>query len=72
MRILLRNTETGLFYAGPDEWTEDASAACDFRRPDLALDRVCEANLEAMELVMHFDHSPFAMPAAIVNAGSDN
>ncbi len=69
MRVLLHNTRTGLFYAGPKDWTDDASQAVDFKRPDLALDLVSEAKLDAMELVMRFDDSAFNVPITIVSTG---
>ena len=30
MRVMLQNSETGLFYAGPDHWTSDTVVAIDF------------------------------------------
>ncbi len=69
MRVLLHNTETGLFYAGPTDWTDDAAQAVDFKRPDRALDLVTEAKLEAVELVMRFDDCGFDVPLTIVSSG---
>src|SRR5438105_4000009 len=37
MRVLLRNTQTGLFFAGTDQWTDDQSQAMDFEATDRAL-----------------------------------
>jgi hypothetical protein len=65
MKILLRHISTGLFYVGPDQWSNDPANALDFERPDLALDRVCDTNLESMELVMHFEEVAFDLPARI-------
>jgi len=69
MRVLLHNTQTGLFYAGPKDWTADAAQAVDFERPDLALDLVRTSKLEWMELVLRFDQS-VEFPVTIVSAGS--
>lgn len=69
MRVLLHNTQTGLFYAGPKDWTDDPAQAVDFKSPDLALDLVSEAKLHAMELVMRFDDFEFDVPVTIVSVG---
>ena len=69
MKVLLRNTETGLFYAGPDRWSEEQSGAMEFEAPNMALDTVSEANLEGMEIVVHFEDSVFDIPLRIVGLG---
>ena len=69
MRVLLRNTQTGLFYAGPDQWTEDHSGAVDFEATDRALDRVSEAKLQTVEVLMRFEDPHFEIPLAISGLG---
>ena len=70
MKVLLRNVQTGLFYAGVEQWTEDPSRAADFERPDLALDQVRDARLGKVELVMRFEEDAgFVVPMTIVSAG---
>ena len=69
MKVLLRNTETGLFYAGAEEWTDDQYVATDFEGPDRALDQVAESNLEAVEVVIHFEDTHFDIPLTIVTTG---
>jgi hypothetical protein len=69
MKVLLRNVETGLFYAGPARWAEDHSGAMNFERPDLALDCVGQSQLANMEVVMHFEEPAFDVPITIVSAG---
>jgi len=66
MKVLLRNTQTGLFYAGSEQWTEDQSVATDFEGPDRALDQVSESNLETVEVVIHFEDTLFDIPLTIV------
>ena len=68
MKILLRDMGTGLFYVGPNQWSEDAGSAQDFESPDVALDRVSDANLGRVELVMHFEDAGFDVPVTIVSA----
>jgi hypothetical protein len=70
MKVILRSTRTGLFYAGPDQWTEDRTGAVDFQQTDLALDRVAEARLQGIEVLMHFEDPSFDIPLNIVNLGS--
>jgi hypothetical protein len=69
MKILLRSTQTGLFYAGPEQWTEDRTGAMDFQQTDLALDRVAKARLEGIEVLMHFEDPSFDIPLNIVSLG---
>jgi hypothetical protein len=37
MKTLLRHTDTGLYFQGPDQWTCDLERACDFRFIDRAV-----------------------------------
>jgi hypothetical protein len=69
MKVFLRNTETGLFYAGPDEWTGEHSHALDFHGPDAALDTVTKSKVSTMELVVHFEESCFDLPLKIAGIG---
>ncbi|MEY2430187.1 MAG: hypothetical protein QOJ40_3072 [Verrucomicrobiota bacterium] len=69
MRVLLRNTQTGLFYAGPGEWTEERTQAQDFEATDRALDTVAEAKLQAVEVLMYFEDPYFEIPMTIVGVG---
>ena len=68
MKVLLRDTQTGLFYIRPDQWTEDHSAATDFKRPDFALDQVGETKLKTIEVVVQFEGEPVEVPLTIVNS----
>ena len=54
MRTLLRNTATGLFFKGPDQWTNDPAAALDFKMIDRALDFIDAWRLKDMELAFAF------------------
>jgi hypothetical protein len=72
MKILLRDTETGLFYAGPNQWTTGQETAQDFKSPDVAFDVIDESKLNAMEIVVHFDEAAFDVPLTIVTASARN
>jgi len=68
MKIILRDTETGRFYAGPEKWTEDDTEAFDFQETNLALDTVQEAKLRRIEVLMRFDNPTFEIPLKVVCA----
>jgi hypothetical protein len=70
MKVFLRHTQTGLFYAGPDQWTQEHSRAVEFEGPNFALDRVHQSNLDAMEIIIHFEESAFDIPLKIVSLGT--
>ncbi len=55
MRTLLRQTDSGLYFQGPDKWTPCASAAHNFKMIDRALDFVSRFHLHDLELVFAFD-----------------
>ncbi len=69
MKVLLRNTATGQFYAGPGQWTAEHSEALDFQGPDLALDAASDSKLDTMEVVIHFEECRFDLPMKIVGTG---
>ena len=54
MRTLLRNTTTGLFFQGPDQWTSDPTKARDFRMIDRALGFIETWRLKNIELAFAF------------------
>lgn len=70
MKVFLRNTQTGLFYAGPDCWTNEHAEALEFEGPNLALDLVCQSKLQTVEVVVHFEESVFDVPLRIVGTGN--
>jgi len=69
MKILLRDTQTGLFYVGPDRWTKNDPEAFDFEQTDLALDAVRDRNLKSIEVLMKFEDPSFEIPLTIIGAG---
>ncbi len=54
MRTLLRNTVTGLYFQGPDQWTSDPTVARDFKLIDRALSFIETWKLQNMELAFAF------------------
>jgi hypothetical protein len=69
MKILLRNTQTGLFYVAPNQWTNNHPEAFDFGQTDLALDAVRDAKLKGIELLVRFEDPSFEIPLTIVDPG---
>ena len=69
MKVFLRHTDSGLFYAGPDRWTSIHSEAMDFEAPNFALDLLADSKLEGMEVIVHFDQTAFDIPLKIVSRG---
>ena len=54
MRTLLRNVKNGLYFQGPDRWTEDLAKAHDFKLIDRALKFVERWRLAHVELAFAF------------------
>ncbi len=55
MTTLLRQTTTGLYNRGQDEWTDDPCRALDFRFSDRALRYARTWSLQDVELAFVFD-----------------
>ena len=55
MRTLLRHTETGLYFHGPNKWTKNVEQAYDFLFIDRALQYVQTWELKEVELAFAFD-----------------
>ena len=54
MRTLLRSIETGLYFQGPDKWTNNPDEALDFKSIDRAVNFVETWALKEMELAFAF------------------
>ena len=54
MRTLLKRLSNGLYFKGPDEWTNSAADAHDFRMIDRALDFIQRWHLNDVEVVFSF------------------
>jgi len=61
MRTLLRNTKTGFYFQGVDDWTKSPDAAFDFKLTERVIRFVRDARLETtdLELVLAFDDPSF-------------
>ena len=56
MRTLLRHTETGLYFQGPEKWTESPEIAYDFRFTQRLRQFVRTWELEKVEIAFVFDN----------------
>jgi hypothetical protein len=57
MKTILKDLSTGLFFKGPDEWTENPAEARDFKLIDRALEFIREFRLQETQVVFSFaDH----------------
>ncbi len=54
MRTLLRSVSTGLYFQGPNQWTNDPAQAHNFKVIDRALDSVQRWKLQDVELAFAF------------------
>ena len=55
MRTLLRRVSTGLYFQGPDQWTDNPTEAHNFKMIDRALEFVEHWHLRDMELAFAFE-----------------
>ncbi len=54
MRTLLRQVSTGLYFQGPDKWTNDPAEAHNFKMIDRALDFIHKFSLNDVEVAFAF------------------
>ena len=55
MKTLLRRVSTGLYFQGPDQWTNDPGEAHNFKMIDRAIEFVDRWHLHDIELAFAFD-----------------
>jgi hypothetical protein len=55
MKTLLRKVSNGLYFQGPDRWTNDPAQAHNFKMIDRAIDFVHQWHLHDIELAFAFD-----------------
>ena len=55
MKVFIRNTQTGWFYQEPSKWTPEQEAACDVGQVAKAVERIFEAHLENVEILLSYD-----------------
>ena len=55
MKVLLRNTGSGLYYAGKDHWVPNGSLARDFEEVERAARWLEDARLGGVEIALDYD-----------------
>jgi hypothetical protein len=55
MKVFIRNTETGWYYQEPSKWTPDQGVAYDLGQVARAVERIFEAHLENVEILLSYD-----------------
>ena len=55
MKVFIRNTQTGWFYQEPSKWTPEQDAACNLCQVARAVERIFEAHLENVEILLSYD-----------------
>jgi hypothetical protein len=65
MRTLLRHTETGLYFQGPEKWTASPESAYDFRFIDRARHFVRIWELENVEVAFASEDSQLISTLAV-------
>jgi hypothetical protein len=55
MKVLLRNTETSLYYVGANQWTTDSKQARDLEEVERAIQLHRDEHLTDVEVVLNFD-----------------
>jgi hypothetical protein len=71
MKTLLRNVTNGLFFQGPDRWTNNAAQGLNFKSIDRALEFIKNYKLQGIELAFAFDDSETVTRAPVekINIG---
>ena len=65
MRTLLRKVRTGLYFQGPDHWTNNPDAGLNFKSIDRALDFVRTYKMEGVEVAFAFRNSSAVTTASV-------
>ena len=55
MKVYIRNTQTGWYFQEPSAWIPDPGAACDLGQVARAVERIFEAHLENVEILLSYD-----------------
>jgi hypothetical protein len=59
VKVFIRNTQNGWYYREPSEWTPDQGAALDLGQVARAVERIFEAHLENVEILLCYDEPKY-------------
>jgi hypothetical protein len=66
MKVILHNTETDLYFLGPNNmWTNDPAKAMDFEVADRAVKQAKESSLTGVEIIVAFTGSQSGPPLPV-------
>jgi hypothetical protein len=65
MKVFIRNTQTGWYYQEPSKWTPDQGAACDLQQVARAVERIFEAHLENVEILLSYDEPRYDLVLSV-------
>ena len=65
MKVYIRNTQTGWFYQEPSKWTPEQEAAFDLVQVAKAVERIFEAHLENVEILLSYDEPRYDLILAV-------
>ena len=55
MKVYIRSTKNGWYYQEPSTWTPDQGAASDLEQVARAVERIFEARLQDVEILLSYD-----------------
>jgi hypothetical protein len=61
MRVMLRDTRTGLYFKEPAEWTAEAGKAQSFRHSAEAMNLAREHRISDAEVILEFEESSYTV-----------
>lgn len=62
MRVVLRDTRTGLYLRDRESWTDDIQQAQPFRHSAEAMDKARNGGLTGLEVLLVFEEPQFNVP----------
>jgi hypothetical protein len=61
MRVMLRDTRTGLYFKEPAEWTPEAEKAQSFKHSAEAMNLAREHRISDAEVILEFEESRYTV-----------
>jgi hypothetical protein len=65
MKVFLRNTQSGWYYQEPSKWTAAQAEALDLAQVARAVERIFEAHLENVEILLCYDDPRYDLILAV-------
>ena len=59
MKVFIRSTKNGWYYQEPSNWTPDKGAASDLGQVAQAVERIFQARLEEVEILLCYDEPQY-------------